>query len=82
MAQIDSIGTSYPDQNELLQGLSVGYGYKEKQGVINLNFSYYAETPPSMSEEEIESHIMGFVLIEIFIMKKGINILATYPRLQ
>ena len=39
-----------------------------------MNFSYNSETPPSMSEEEIESHIMGFVLIEMFYMNKGINI--------
>ena len=47
-----------------------------------MNFAEYAETPPGMPEEDIEAHIMGIVLIENFNMKKGIEILATGPRLQ
>ena len=33
-----------------------------------------AEIPPGMSEEEIEAHIMGVVLIENFNTKKGIDV--------
>ena len=47
-----------------------------------MNFVENVETPPVMSEEEIEDHIMVVVLIENFNMKKGIEILATGPRLQ
>ena len=39
-----------------------------------MNFAENAETPQDMSEEEIEAHIMGVLLIEHFNMKKGINI--------
>ena len=62
MAHIESIGTSYLDENELPQGCNVESGYKAKQGVINVNFSDNSNKAPDMSEEEIESHIMGFVL--------------------
>ena len=74
MAQIQSIGTSYPDINKLLKGCNAGYRYKAKQGLINLNLSDNAETPQCMSEEEIKTHIMGVVLINHFNTKKGINI--------
>ena len=39
-----------------------------------MKFSDNAEKPPGMSEEEIEAHIMGVVLIDHFKLKKGINI--------
>ena len=53
MAQIESIGTSYPDENKLPQGCKVGSGHKKNQGVINVNFVENADTPPGMSEEDI-----------------------------
>ena len=82
LAQIDRIVTSYPNENELLQGCNVGAGYKSKQGVINIDSADNAETPWGMSEEEIEAQIMGAVLIENLNMKKGINILGKGTRLQ
>ena len=39
-----------------------------------MNFSYNAETSLSMSEEEIEAHTMGVVLIDFLNTKKGINV--------
>ena len=39
-----------------------------------MNFTENADTPPGMSEEEIEAHIMVVVLIKHFNMKNGINI--------
>ena len=39
-----------------------------------MNFAENTETPPVMSEEEIEAHTMGFVLIEHFNMKKGVDV--------
>ena len=74
MAQIDNIGTSYPDDNDLPKGCKVGYGYKENNVVINTNSAENADTPPVISEEEIEAHTMGFVLIEHFNMNKGVDI--------
>ena len=53
MAQIESIGTSYPDDNKLPQGCKVGAGYKENQVLINVNFAENEETPPGISEEYI-----------------------------
>ena len=51
MAQAESIGTSYPDEDEFLQGFHVGSVYKANQGVINVNLTDNAETPPAMSED-------------------------------
>ena len=39
-----------------------------------MKFSDNAEKPPGMSEEEIEAHIMGVVLIEYLNTKNGINV--------
>ena len=39
-----------------------------------MNFSENAETPPGISEEYIEAHIMGVMLIEHLNMKKCIDI--------
>ena len=74
MAHIEITGTSYPNENELLQGYKVVSRYKENQGVINVKFSENADTPPGMAEDQIEAHTMGVVLIEHLNMKKGINI--------
>ena len=74
MAQIESIRLICPGENELLQGCNVGSSYKENQGVINVYFAENIETPPDVSEEDIEAHIMGIVLIENFNMKKGVDI--------
>ena len=83
MAYINSIGTSYPDGNELPQGCVVGDCYKANQGFLNVNFSENAETPAVMSEEEIKAHIVGVVPIYHFNINKGIAIfLAIGPRLQ
>ena len=51
MAHIEITGTSYPNENELLQGYKVVSRYKANQGVINVNFSENAETPPGMAED-------------------------------
>ena len=53
MAQIGSFGTSYPDENKILQGCDLGYGYKAKQGWINVSFADNIETPLGMSEDDI-----------------------------
>ena len=50
--------------------------------MINVNFSDNAETPPGMSEEEIEYHTMVVVLVDNFNMKKGIDIFETGLRLK
>ena len=39
-----------------------------------MNFAENAETPPGMSEEDIEAHSMGVMLIDNFNMKKAISI--------
>ena len=39
-----------------------------------MNFSDNAEAPLGITEENIESHIMGVMLIKRFNMKKGIDI--------
>ena len=49
--QVESIGTSYADDDEFLRGCHLGAGYKENEGVINVKFSENAETPPAISEE-------------------------------
>ena len=41
-----------------------------------MNFAENSETPPGMSEEEIEARIMGVVLIDHFVMKKGVDIFS------
>ena len=64
LAQIESVGKSYPNENEVLQGCNVVSGYNAKKGVIKAKSAENAETPLVISEEEIESHIIGFVLIE------------------
>ena len=74
MAQIEIIGSSYPDDNKLPQGCKVGSGYKANQKVINVNFADNAETPPGISKEEIEAHIVGVVMIEHFNINKGIHV--------
>ena len=51
MAHIEITGTSYPNENELLQVYKVVSRYKANQGVINVNFSENAETPPGMAED-------------------------------
>ena len=53
MANIEIVGTSYPDEKDLPQECKIGTGYKEKQGVSNVNFVENSETPPFMSKEEI-----------------------------
>ena len=60
--------------HQLPQGCNVGYGYEAKQGLIKVNFSDNAVTPLGMSEDDIEAHIMVFVMIEGFKMKKVIDI--------
>ena len=74
LAHIESIGTSCLDDNELGQGCNVGAGYKANQGVAKVKFAENSETPPRMSEELIEAHIVGVVMINHFNMKKGIYI--------
>ena len=39
-----------------------------------MNSADNAEIPPGISEEEIEAHIMGVLMIEHFNIKKGIDI--------
>ena len=53
MAQVERIGTSYPDEYEFLKGCHVGYSYKANQGEINVNLADNSETPPAMYEEDI-----------------------------
>ena len=74
MAQVETIGTYYPEEDEFLHGCHVGASYKENPGLSNMNLTENEQTPPAMSEEEIEAHIMVVVLVEHFNTKKGINI--------
>ena len=39
--------------HELPKGCNVGYGYKAKQGWINVSFADNIETPLGMSEDDI-----------------------------
>ena len=65
LSQVESINIAYPDEDDFLKnGCHSGAGYKIKQGVINVNFAENAENPPAMTEEDINAHIMGVVLVE------------------
>ena len=48
-------------------------GYKVKQGVINVKFADDEEKPPAITEDDINSHIMGVVLLEHYKMNKGLE---------
>ena len=75
LSQVESINIAYPDEDDFLKnGCHSGAGYKVKQGVINVNFSENAENPPAMTEEEINAHIMGVVLVEHYSMNKGLEL--------
>ena len=55
-------------------GCHSGAGYKINQGVINVNFSENAKKPPAMTEDKINAHIMGVVLVEHYNTKKGLEL--------
>ena len=44
-----------------------------------MNFTENVETPPSISEEEIEAHVMRVIMIEHFNVKKGNNLFGNRP---
>ena len=72
---MESINIAYPDEDDYLKnGCHSGAGYKIKQGVTNMKYSENAEKPPDMTEEEINAHIMGVVLVEHYNMKKGLEL--------
>ena len=39
-----------------------------------MNFAENADNPPAMTEEDINAHIMGLVLVEHYNMKKGLEL--------
>ena len=51
-----------------------GAGYKTKQGVINVEFKEDGPPPPKMTEEEIESHLIGVVLVQQYNLNQGIKL--------
>ena len=75
LSQVESINITYPDKDDFLKnGCHSEVGYKIKQGFLNVDFSDNAENPPAMTEEEINTHIIGVVLVEQYNMKKGLEL--------
>ena len=75
LSQMESINIDYPDKNDFLKnGFHSGAGYQVKQGVINVNFAENAEKPPSITEEDINTHIIGVVLVEHYNMKNSLEL--------
>ena len=50
-----------------------GAGYSTKRGVINLQFNDDAPPPPYMTETHTDAHIIGFILVQKYGLKKGIE---------
>ena len=48
-----------------------GSGYSTKQGVINLQFDDITPPPSEMTEAQIDAHILGVILVQIYGLKKG-----------
>ena len=46
-------------------------GYSTKKGVINVDVSKGAKPLRQMNEEESEAHVMGDVLSQMYILRKG-----------
>ena len=71
LSQVERINIAYPNKDDFLKnGYHSGSAYKVKQGVMNVNFVENSKKPPAMTEEEINAHIMGVVLVEHYNMKK------------
>ena len=51
-----------------------GTGYSNKRGVVNLQFDDDAPPPPKMTEAHIDAHILGFILVQQYVLKKGIEL--------
>ena len=54
----------------------VGAGYSNKRGVINLKFDNDAPLPPEIMEAHTDAHILGFILVEQYVLKKGIELFS------
>ena len=51
-----------------------GVGYSTKRGVINLQFDNNDTSPPKMREAHTDAHIIGFILVQQYGIKKGIEL--------
>ena len=47
--------------------------YSTKRGVINVQFDNDAPPPPKMTEAHTDAHILGFILVQQYGLKKGIE---------
>ena len=80
-AQVESIEMAYPGEQKLPKRVHSGAGYRttasaarNMRGVININFAEKASSLEAMSDEEIEAHILGVIMVEHYSMKKGIDL--------
>ena len=80
-AQVESIEMAYPNEQKLLQRVHNGAGYKttasaarNMRGVININFAEEASPLEAMTDEDIEAHILGVIMVEHYSMKKGTDL--------
>ena len=51
-----------------------GAEYKTKQGVINVEFNEDGPPPPTMTKEEIKSHLIGVILVQQYNLNHGIKL--------
>ena len=53
-----------------------GAGYSNKRGVINLQFDNNAPASPNIMEDHTDAQILGFILVQKYGIKKGIELLS------
>ena len=72
---------AYPDEQQLLKMVHNRAGYKTTassaktmRGVININFAEKASPLEAMTDEEVEAHILGIIMVEHYSMKEGMDL--------
>ena len=53
-----------------------GARYSTKQGLINLQFDDDAPTPSKMTEDQIDAHILGVILVQQYGLNNGMELFS------
>ena len=72
-------GVGHPPRNRvkkdpektMIGDMYQGVGYSTKKGFINIEVGQGARSLRQMNEEECEAHVVGFVLAQMYSLRKG-----------
>ena len=62
------------DDRESIDCQYAGNGYKTKQGVVHFNVGDDAPPHKTMTEEQLDAHIVGVIFAQHFSLKKGLEL--------